>query len=212
MLDLVYNQEIVKSQGKTFVGARVYARSGFTLGISFQHGIAVLVGVLYYPPEGNALLFDAKFHPIAEKIAVLKSKYQDDWIDRYIPPKENNYDVAGELTFTSLTKLRDEITRLNNILDCRLVCSNAESDFAYSLGQGVIPVIGDRPYLLSHANQILSEDRCETSNACKRVLSRDEPALLALGCAFSSLERMSFYDFSSSYSDVQGQSLASSYT
>jgi hypothetical protein len=212
MLDLVYNQEIVKSDRKIFVGNKVYCRSAFTLGIRFQHGIACLVGVLYFPPEGNALLFDEKFHPIAEKIAVLKSKYQDDWIDRYTPPKENHYDVAGELTFSSLTKLRDELVRLNNTLDCRLVCSNAESDFAYSLGKGVIPVIGDRPYLLSHANQILSEDRCETSNACKRVLSRDEPALLALGCAFSSLERMSFYDFSSSYSETREMSLVTSYS
>ena len=200
MLDLIYNLPIQKQDRKILVGKKLYCRDGLAAGIAFEHGILVLVGVLFYPPEPYSLKHDADSYPNNVILQFLQDKHGDDWERFYIPPRNNNYDVMGELQFSSLSALRSEIERLSNTFQPRLTCQNTEQDFAYQI-EGVMPVLGDRPYLLAMANQILAEDRCEVSNACKRILSKDEPALMALGCCFATLERQTFYEFGHHYED-----------
>jgi len=212
MLDLAYSLPIQKQDFKVIIGKKVYARGDFAAGIAFERGIMVVAGVLYFPHDSALLHLDRDLYPVSEKILELKSKHGKDYEDFYRCPDKNHYDVLGEAQTTNLTALQDELERARNTFEARLLCRSREQDFAYRTASGVMPVSGDKAFLMTHSTQILRENRCEISSGCRMILSNDPDALLALGCCLSSLEQQKFYRTPSSFSEDAERRLADSYT
>jgi len=199
VLDLILGYPIQKQDHKFFIGNRIYFRNSITAGISFADGCLVLAGCLYYPPDYNGLHYDRECHPIREVREALKSKHGGNWLDYYRKPNRNHYDIIAEYFFTSLTDLEETMDQLRKF-ETRFCCGNWEQDFAYKTGS-VMPVNGDKTYFNALAEQIRQDPRCQTSDACKRILSKDEGMLLALGIALASLENAIFDEGESVYED-----------
>ncbi len=208
MLDLLLGFPVEKSEGKLFIGNKGYHRHSITGGISFADGCLVLVGVFYYPESPHILHHDSIRYPIDKTIEELRGRHGNRWEDFYRQPKRNQYDIMGEHFFLSLTDLQDLMDRLMRF-ETGFYCGNWEmQDFGYLLGN-VMPVGGDKIYFNTLAEQIRQDERTETSDACKRILSRDEGMLLALGIAVASLEKTIFGEVESVQDD---SSFVSSYT
>jgi hypothetical protein len=170
----------------------MYWRKCFTAGIDHENRYILVASAPYYPPDSHLLVNNKEKYPIRQLIETLKERWGDAWQDRYRPPERLLIDVLDEYVPDNLNALNNTLERLRDLFNATCVCGSWEQDFARTRYLAT-PVQGDKAFFSGVAASALDEGRVQVSASAKRLLARDDVALVATGMAISSLERMNPY-------------------
>jgi hypothetical protein len=211
---LLLRQLIEKQDDKIIINDSMYWRNCFVAGVYHEARYLLVLSAAYFPAYTYLLHLNAEKYPVKQLVESLKDKWGDAWMDRYRPPERLKIDVLDECVAESVNALNDTLEALNRTLDCRCVCGNWESDFARTRYL-VTPIEGDKAFLREMAISALEEARVQVSASAERLLARDEIALVSMGMATVTLEKINPYSSYLDYSadrEEREKGLSFSYT
>ena len=196
---LLLNQVIEKQDKIIIINDSLYWRNSFSVGVSHEDKYLVVASAPYYPPDKNLIHINSDKYPIKQLRESLKSKHGIGYEDFYRPPEELRIDVLDEYTPKSLDELNDKLKSLRDGFDATCVTGSWEVDFARTRYLAT-PIEGGKAFFRELAVSALVESRVQISASAKKLLARNEVALITMGMACAALEKVKPYSFYSRYS------------
>ena len=189
---LLLRQLIEKQDDKIIINDSMYWRNCFVAGVYHEARYLLVLSAAFFPAYTYLLHLNTEKYPVKQLVESLKDKWGDAWMDRYRPPERLKIDVLDECVAESISDLNDTLDALNRTLDCRCVCGNWEADFARTRYLAT-PIEGDKTFFREMATSALEEARVQVSASAERLLARDEIALISMGMATITLEKINPY-------------------